>query len=139
MLNIRVLAHVPSKQLSVRFADDVLREYEHSGKCWGNQKTVTVKFKYEFDEDFQRTLKEYCSCKCAKGARDHRLRFYATHPPVEHIFLYQKRERSILPVPADQKQAEEMLAELYDRGQDKNDKPILWQVPRESSVLRMRS
>ena len=114
--SIYVCCHMPSKQILVRSADDVLREYEHSGKCWGNQETVTVRFKDEFDHDFQRTLKEFVVV-CAKGARDHRLHF-ATQPPVD-IPSFPEEGEIDLPVPADQKQAEEMLAELYDRGHDR--------------------
>ena len=114
--SIYVCCHIPSKQILVRSADDVLREYEHSGKCWGNQETVTVRFKDEFDHDFQRTLKEFVVV-CAKGARDHRLHF-ATQPPVD-IPSFPEEGEIDLPVPADQKQAEEMLAELYDRGHDR--------------------
>ena len=114
--SIFVCFHTPSKQLSVRTADDVLREYEHSGKRWGNQTTVSVRFKDDFDDDCQRTLKEFVVA-CAKGARDHRLHF-ATQPPV-NISSSPEEGEIDLPVPADQKQAEEMLAELYDRGHDR--------------------
>ena len=114
--SIFVCFHTPSKQLSVRFADDVLREYEHSGKCWDNQKTVTVKFKDEFDEDFQRTLKEYVVAS-AKGARDQRL-YFATQPPV-NISCFPEEGAIDLHVPANRKQAEEILTELYDRGHER--------------------
>ena len=113
--SIYVCCHMPSKHLLVRSADDVLREYEHSGKCWGNQKTVTVKFKADFDHDFQRTLKKYVVA-CAKAAKAYRLNF-TTQPPVNISSVPEEGEID-LPVPADQKQAEEMLAELYNRGHD---------------------
>lgn len=114
--SIFVCCHTPSKQLLVRSADDVFREYEHSDNRWGNQKTVTVKFKVDFDHDFQRTLKQY-AVACARSARDYRLH-YATQPP-ENISSFPEEGEIDLPVPADQEQAEEMLAELYDRGHDR--------------------
>ena len=114
--SILVCWHTPSKRLSVRRVDDVFREYEHSGKLWGDQTTVTVRFKDDLDHDFQRTLKNYVVA-CAKGARAHRL-YFATHPP-ENISSYPEEGAIDLPVPADQQQAEEMLVELYDRGHDR--------------------
>lgn len=114
--SIFVCCHTPSKQLLVRSADDVFREYEHSDNRWGNQKTVTVKFKVDFDHDFQRTLKQY-AVACARSARDYRLH-YATQPP-ENISSFPEEGEIDLPVPADQERAEEMLAELYDRGHDR--------------------
>ncbi len=93
-----------------------MREYEHGGNRWGNQKTVTVKFKDGFDHDFQRTLKEY-AVVCAKAARDHRLNF-TTQPPV-NISSFPEKGEIDLPVPTNQEQAEEMLAELYNGGHDR--------------------
>ena len=46
--SIFMCCHTPSKQLSVRYADDVYREYEHSSNRWRNQSTVTVRFKDHF-------------------------------------------------------------------------------------------
>ena len=120
--SIFVCCHTPSKRLSVRRVDDVFREYEHSRKLWDNQTTITVRFKDDFDHDFQRTLKNYVVA-CAKGARDHRLDF-ATHPP-ENISSFLEEGAIDLPVPADQKQAEEMLAKLYDSGHDRTISRIL--------------
>ena len=114
--SIFVCYHTSSKRLLVRRVDDVVREYEHSGKLWDNQTTITVRFKDDFDRDFQRTLKNYVVA-CAKGARDHRLDF-ATHPP-ENISSFLEEGAIDLPVPADQQQAEEMLAKLYDSGHDR--------------------
>ena len=114
--SIFVCYHTPSKRVLVRRVDDVFREYEHRRTGWINQKTVTVRFNDYFDDDFQWTLKNHVVA-CAKGARDHRLNF-AKHPS-EHIFSFLEEGAIDLPVPADQKQAAEMLDELYDRGHDR--------------------
>ena len=114
--SIFVCYHTSSKRLLVRRVDDVVREYEHSGKRWIDQTTVTVRFKDDFDQSFQRTLKAYVVA-CAKGARDHRLHF-ATRPP-ENISSFLEEGAIDLPVPADQQQAEEMLAKLYHSGHDR--------------------
>ena len=114
--SIFVCYHISSKRLLVRRVDDVVREYEHSDKRWSDQTTVTVRFKDDFDQSFQRTLKAYVVA-CAKGARDQRLHF-TTRPP-ENISAFLDEGAIDLPVPADQQQAEEMLAKLYDSGHDR--------------------
>ena len=114
--SIFVCYHTPSKRLLFRRVDDVVREYEHTGGGWTNQQTVTIRFKENFDKGFQRTLNEY-AIACAKGARDHRLSF-VTRPP-ENISLFLEEGAMDLPVPADRRQAEEILSQLYDRGHDR--------------------
>ena len=114
--SIFVCYHASSKQLLVRRVDDVVREYEHSGNSWIDQTTITVRFRDDFDHDFQRTQKEYVVA-CAKGARDHRL-YFATHPP-ENICSLPEEGAIDLPIPADRQRAEKMLTALYDRGQDR--------------------
>ena len=114
--SIIVCYHIPSQRLLVLRVDDVLREYEHKSNRRIDQTTVTVRFEDDFDQGFQRSLMEYVVA-CAKGARDHRLDI-VTQPP-EHISTYLTEGAIDLHVPADQKQAEEMLVELYDRGHDR--------------------
>ena len=114
--SIFVCFHVTSQRLLVRRVDDVIREYEHNGLHWRNQNTITVRFKDEFDQDFQRLLNEYVVA-CAKGTRNYRS-LILTQPP-ENIPSILEEGVIDLPVPADQKQAEEMLAELYEKGHDK--------------------
>ena len=124
--SIFVCYHTPTERLLVRRVDDVVREYEHRGSRWRTQQTVTVTFRDVFDQDFQQSLKAYAVAS-AKGARDHRL-FFAKHPP--EALLASPVERAIdLPVPADPKQAKEMLLELYDRGRD-------WTISRSFEKFR---
>jgi len=114
--SIFVCFHVTSQRLLVRRVDDVIREYEHSGLHWRNQNTITVRFKDEFDQDFQRLLNEYVVA-CAKGTRNYRS-LILTQPP-KNIPSILEEGVIDLPVPADRQQAEEMLAELYGKGHDK--------------------
>ena len=114
--SIFVCYHTPSRRLLVRRVDDVVREYEHRGSNWINQTTVTVRFRENFDRVFQRTLKEYVVA-CARCARDHRL-YFVTRPP-ENISSFLEEEAIDLPVPADQKQAEEILVKLYAEAHDR--------------------
>ncbi len=114
--SIFVCFHTLSQRLLVRRVDDVIGEYEHRGIRWSIQKTVTVRFKDDFDQAFQRTLKEYVVAS-AKGARGYRLDV-ATLPP-ENIVSILEEGAIDLPVPADQEQAEVMLTELYNKGHDR--------------------
>lgn len=114
--SIFVCHHTPSKRLLVRRVDDIVREYEHGTSRWTNQTTVTVRFNEDFDQDFQRILKEYVVA-CAKAARDHRLDV-VTHPP-ENISSILEEGKIDLPVPADQEQAEGILVKLYEGGYDR--------------------
>ena len=114
--SIFVCCHTPSERLLVRWAEDVVREYEHRGENWITQETVTVRFKDDFDHDFQRILKEYAIASARRG-RDRRLDFAAQPPESLSGFL----EQAVidLPVPADRKRAEKMLAALYAGGRDR--------------------
>ena len=114
--SIFVCFHIPSQRLLVRRVDDVIRKYEHKSSLWGNQTTVTVRFKLDFDQAFQRTLKEYVVA-CAKEARGYRLDVM-TQPP-ENIPSIVEEGAIDLPVPDNQKQAEEILVELYEKGHDR--------------------
>lgn len=114
--SVFVCFHIPSQQLLVRWVDDVIGEYEHGGKCWDRQSTVTVKFKENFDEGFQETLRKYAIAS-AKGSRDHRIEF-ATLPP-EHLSAFVEERAFDVPVPADAARAEDILVELYNSGHDR--------------------
>ena len=114
--SIFVCHHIPTGRLLVRRADDVACEYEHRGNAWHDQQTLTVRFEDAFDQDFQRSLKEYVVAS-AKGERDRRWNL-ATRPP--NTLSIAREEGAIdLPVPADPTQARRVLVELYESGQDK--------------------
>ena len=113
--SVFVCYHVPTERLLVRRADDIAREYEHRGKDWHDQQSVTVRFEEAFDRDFQRSLKEYVVAS-AKGERDRRLNL-AIHPP-STLSIVREEGAIDLPVPADPTQARRVLVELYESGQD---------------------
>ena len=114
--SVFVCYHVPTERLLVRRADDIAREYEHRGKDWHGQQTVTVRFEEAFDRDFQRSLKHYVVAS-AKGERDRRLNL-AIHPP-NTLSIVREEGAIDLPVSADPTQARRVLVELYESGQDK--------------------
>jgi len=114
--SVFVCYHAPTDGLLVRRVDDVLDEYENC-PGWGDQSTITVRFKEAFTPDFQKKLNEY-AVTSAKGARDRRL-LYATSPP-ERLGDLSEGRGVDLPVPADAAKAEALLEELYSRGQDRS-------------------
>lgn len=113
--SLYVCHHLPSARLFVRSAEDVFREYEHAGRCWTSQQTVTIRFAQTFDESFQRQLHSHILAS-AKSSRDRRLKWVTT-PPRELPALVRNE---VLPVevPADTNQAIEVLEHLYKAGED---------------------
>lgn len=114
--SVFVCYHVPTERLLVRRVDDVVHEYERRGSGWHDQQTVTVTFKDPFNRRFQRSLKDYVVAS-ARGERERRLNL-AIHPP-DTLSMVHEEGAVDLPVPADSKQAQRVLAELYDNGQDR--------------------
>ena len=115
--SILVCHHVDSGSLLVVRVDDVIREYEHSGKTWQDQASVTIKFKDKFDKKFQEDLNKYAIAS-AKGARDSRLRFATASPPNSPLTLGE--EILDVPIPAHPEKAAEILEELHRTGKDKS-------------------
>jgi len=113
--SIYVCCHLPSERLLIRYAEDVYREYEHLGKDWIHQESITVKFNHLFDEKFQHSLKERVLL-AGRSSRDRRLQFTTT-PPEQIPKLVQKTLESI-EIPADAEQAKEILTKLYETGND---------------------
>jgi len=114
--SIFVCYHIQSERLLVREADSVLREYEHSGKQWSTQKTITVNFIDNFDEAYQNAKKAHAIAS-SKAAREHRLS-YTIQPPEQIPALLQ--EGPDVHVPADPEQAKELLIALYNSGEDRS-------------------
>lgn len=114
--SIFVCYHIQSERLLVRETDSVLREYEHNGKQWITQKTITVNFIDNFDAVYQNAKKAHAIAS-AKAARTHRLS-YTIQPPEKIPTLLQ--EGPDVHVPTDPEQAKELLITLYNRGKDRS-------------------
>ena len=114
--SIFVCYHIQSERLLVREADSVLREYEHRGKKWSTQRTITVNFIDDFDAAYQNAKKAHAIAS-AKAAREHRLS-YIIHPPEQIPALLQ--EGSDVHVPVDPEQAKKLLIALYNNGEDRS-------------------
>ena len=114
--SIYVCYHIPTERLLVRRVDEVVSKHEHCGADWHDQQTVTVRFKETFDCGFQKALKEYVVAS-AKGARNRRLNL-ATLPP-ETLSIVREEGAIDIPVPLDPTQANRVLVELYEGGDDR--------------------
>ncbi len=112
--SIFVCYHIQSERLLVCESDSVIREYEHSGKKWSTQRTITVNFIKDFDAAYQNTKKAHALAS-AKAARAHRLS-YTIQPPDKLPALLQEGPD----VPADPEQAKKLLIALYNIGEDRS-------------------
>ncbi|GAB1260006.1 DUF4365 domain-containing protein [Aurantivibrio plasticivorans] len=113
--SIYVCCHIPTNRLLVRYVDDVYKEYEHQGSGWRNQRSITVNFTQNFDDDFQEKLKGR-SFTLAKHSRNERILFSNT-PPDQISTLIEITKEQII-VPAGYNQAKMLLDELYHAGKD---------------------
>jgi tetratricopeptide (TPR) repeat protein len=110
-----VCYHLPTDSLRICLANTVLRQYEHDGRVWTDQQSVTISFKEEM------TVDRLCQvAKLARsGALSSRDRRFAqiTASPAD-------LPRTILEsvpevhVPEDPRQAAKLLQQLYDRNAD---------------------
>lgn len=113
--SIYVCYHLLAQRLLVRYANDVFREYEHRGTDWSQQDKVTVRLTQAFDEEFQRCLHARVLAS-GKYARDRRLKWTATPP--ERIPVMVRQAIPAIEVPADPRQAMDILSRLYESGHD---------------------
>lgn len=107
--------HLPTKSLRICSVSSVLRQYEHSGKQWTQQKTLTVSFR----EDLTVGRLQSIAALARSGgttSRDNR-KAQATALPGE----FRKTVLHALPqvhVPDDRHQAAALLQELYESNAD---------------------
>jgi len=107
--------HVPTGSLRFCMADSVLRQYEHSGKTWTDQKTLTVSFVEELDADSLRSLARLVRSGTT-WSRDHRITQVVAEAAEVPSLL--RRSQTELYVPADRKLASQLLEQLYEQGAD---------------------
>ncbi len=113
--SIYVVYHLQSKQLLVRYADDVFCQYEHRNPDWRTQSSVTVRFKQPFDGEFQSNLNAQVLA-LGRSTRNRRLE-WTTTPPEQFPAIVEKNI-SPIEVPPDFNRAKLILAELYQSGRD---------------------
>jgi tetratricopeptide (TPR) repeat protein len=107
--------HLPTKSLRICPVATLLRQYEHSGKQWTRQKTLTVSFRDELTVERLRSIATLAQSGAA-ASRDSR-KAQATALPGE----LRKTVLHALPevhVPDDRHQAAALLQELYESNAD---------------------
>lgn len=110
-----VCYHVPTTTLRFCSADTVMRQYEHSGKNWTQQQTLTVNFLDVLTESHLQSIAGLAKAG-ALSLRDMRIAQTVASP--EDLPGIIKSSRPSLHVPDDKAQAEKILSNLYDRGED---------------------
>ncbi len=110
-----VAYHVPTKSLRVSFVEAVLRQYEHSGRDWTEQQSITISFTEELTlERLQRLA--YLVLSGSRIARDRRIAQTSAGPKAVPDVLQAVGPE--LHVPEDANLAEKLAEQIYERGVD---------------------
>ncbi|WP_260008899.1 DUF4365 domain-containing protein [Leisingera sp. M527] len=110
-----VAYHAPTKSLRVSFVETVLRHYEHSGKNWAEQHTLTITFTDELTVEGLARLAKLARSG-SRISRDRRIA--QTTAPFEAIPNLLRAAKPELHVPEDPVLARQLAEQLYDRGAD---------------------
>jgi tetratricopeptide (TPR) repeat protein len=110
-----VAYHAPTESLRVSFVDAVLRHYEHSGKNWAEQQTLTITFTDELTVEVLARLAKLARSG-SRNSRDRRIA--QTTAPIEAIPRLLRAAQPELHVPEDPDLASELAEQLYDSGAD---------------------
>lgn len=110
-----VCYHIPTDSLRICFAEAVLRQYEHGGRSWIEQRTLTLSFREELGAERLRSLASLARSGAALS-RDSRIGQLSAEP--EEIPGLLRRQVAEVYVPENRVMAAEVLESLYDRGAD---------------------
>ncbi|MCA1334997.1 tetratricopeptide repeat protein [Pseudooceanicola marinus] len=108
--------HSPSKSLRVSFVDAVLRRYEHSGKDWTDQQSLTILFTDELTVDRLSRLASL-ALSGSRIARDRRIA--QTTATIEAMPVVVREAKPELHVPEDPDLARQLAKRLYESGADR--------------------
>ena len=115
--SVFVCYHVPTNSLRFSYAESVLRQYEHKGKDWTKQKTLTVDFMEMLTADRLKTLAALVRSSSA-SSRDRRVeQVSATVNDVPRVL---KNSVAEIHVPEDVGLASQLLEKLYESGAEAN-------------------
>ena len=107
--------HAPTKSLRVSFVDAALRRYEHSGKDWTDQQSLTILFTKELT--FERLSRlANLALSGSRIARDRRIA--QTTATLETIPDVLRKAKPELHVPEDADLARQLAERLYESGAD---------------------
>lgn len=107
--------HVPTATLRIRLAESVLRQYEHAGKNWTQQQSLTVSFTEDLTIERLGRLAELTS-SAARAARNRRIE--QTRAPLGDLTGFLRRSVPDVHVPDDPGLARQLLEHLYGRDAD---------------------
>jgi len=113
--SIYVCHHEPSRSLRVRTAESVLRQYEHSGRQWNEQETLTVTFDTEMTAEW---LRAYSALVHSSAIASRRRRSDQIGAAASSVPSLLRRRASDIHVSADRGAAAELLKHLYEEGAD---------------------
>jgi hypothetical protein len=107
--------HLPTDSLRICLVDSVLRQYEHGGQVWTEQRSVTISFKEEMTLDRLCQVAELAQSG-ARSLRDRRIVQISANPnDLPRTILESVPE---VHVPTDPRQAAMLLQQLYDTNAD---------------------
>ena len=107
--------HLPTDSLRICLANSVLRQYEHDGRVWTEQQSVTVSLREEMTLDRLCQIAEL-AWSGAKSSRDRRItQTSASDADLSRTILESVPE---VYVPEDPRRAAELLQQLYDKNAD---------------------
>jgi tetratricopeptide (TPR) repeat protein len=107
--------HIPTSSLRICPAETVLRQYEHAGKNWTHQQSLTVNFTDELTNARLDRL-AIVARSAARAARDRRIE--QTRAAPGDVAGLVRRGIPDIHVPDDPAVASQLLAHLYDQGAD---------------------
>ncbi len=108
--------HSPSKSLRASFVDAVLRRYEHSGKDWTDQQSLTISFTDELTVDRLSRLANL-ALSGSRSARDRRIA--QTTATIEAMPNVVREAKPELHVPEDSDLARQLAKQFYESGADR--------------------
>jgi len=113
--SLYVCYHVPTKSLRLSFAESVAKNYEHSGKSWSDQESITVVFSDELTAERLASLAALAKANTSALRISRVVQAVAPSAEVPRIL---KAAAPELHLPADGEQAAEILSKLYESGAD---------------------
>ena len=107
--------HIPTASLRICLAETVLHQYEHAGKNWTQQQSLTVNFTEDLTVERLDRLAELAR-SAARAARDRRVE--QTRAAPSDLAGLLRRAVPDVHVPDDPAMARELLAHLYKQNAD---------------------
>lgn len=114
-LSFYVAYHIPTASLRICLAETVLRQYEHAGKNWTQQQSLTVNFAEELTVERLARLAELAQ-SAARTARNRRVE--QTRATPDDVLGLLRRAVPDVHVPDDPGLARQLLERLYNQGAD---------------------